>query len=116
MNVKSLLLGFGMSFAFISTTQGSSIQSNLSVFVAQDCEPVVEDYLDRKNINRSEIKSVEYITNYISAGEFGEEKDFEGWVSFKGCTGNLVIKMDRACYIRTDYVTSQCRSTGVPKN
>ncbi len=116
MNVKSILLGVGTSMMLISTTQSSTIQSNLSVFVAGDCKPVVEDYLERHSINQSDIKSVEYVTNYISAGEFGEEKDFEGWVSFKNCTGNLVIKMDRACYIRTDYVTGQCNSVISPKN
>ncbi len=99
-----------------TSVQADSIQSNISAFEAEDCKPVVEDYLDRHNIDRSQIKLIEYITILLSGGEFGEEKNYESWVSFASCTGNLVIKMDRGCFIRTDYVTNQCKVKGLPKN
>lgn len=111
-----VILAALMPTVLATTVQASSIQSNISAFIAEDCKPVVVDYLDRHNIDRSQIKLIEYITILLSGGEFGEEKSYEGWVSFKSCTGNLVIKMDRSCFIQTDYVTNQCKTKGLPKN
>ncbi len=111
-----VMLAALISAAIGTAAQAGSIQSNISAFEAEDCKPVVEDYLDRKNIDRSQIKLIEYITIHLSGGEFGEQKDYEGWVSFKGCKGNLIIKMNRGCFIQTDYVTNQCNAQGLPKN
>lgn len=113
---KLMILAAVSSAALISTAQAGSIQSSISAYVAEDCKPVIEDYLDRHNVDRSQIKVIDYITSWLSGGEFGEEKEYQTWVSFNSCTGNLVIKMDRGCFIQTDYTTYQCNSKGIPKN
>ena len=111
-----VILAALMPTAIATAVQAGSIQSSISAFTAEDCKPVVDDYLDRHKIDRNQIKLIEYITNELSGGEFGEEKEYEGWVSFKGCTGNLVIRMNRNCFIQGDFVTNECKAKGLPKN
>ena len=109
----ALTLTFGLSM-IASTGYTQSIQSSLSVYDAEDCAPVVEEHLEKHSIDRTKIKVIDYITQYLQAGERGEEKEYEAWVSFSTCKGNMVFSLDRQCYIQQTFNTYECRSEGLP--
>lgn len=114
MRIGKKFLCAAMVFGFASAANADSIQSGIAAYEALDCKPVVEDYLDRKSIDRSQIKVIDYVTDYLQGSEVGDEKEYEAWVSFNSCKGNLTIIMDRDCYIERDYLTNECRAKGAP--
>jgi len=97
-----------------STAYSQSIQSGISAYEAEDCAPVVQDYLEKHSVAQSSIKAIDYVTTYITGGsDAGEEEDYEAWVSFNNIKGNLVIRMDRACFISQAYTTYNYKLKGV---
>ncbi|MCG8492492.1 MAG: hypothetical protein MI743_12810 [Sneathiellales bacterium] len=99
-----------------SLVSANSVQSTLSVYEAQDCKPVVDKMLSRQDIDRSQLTKIEYITIEVKPGEdFGEDYIYEAWLNFGSCTGNMVISMDRACFIRQSYKTGTCSKTDLSK-
>jgi len=116
--MKSLNIAAGISLLLLSPmASADSIQSTLSVYEAKDCEPVVNDALTRKKIDRSRLTKTEYITIELNPGEdLGEDYTYEAWLSFAGCRGNMVISMDRACFIQQTYKTGTCDKIDLTKN
>jgi len=111
----TLLLGVvfcGLSLA--TTGHGQTLHASMGIYDAEDCGPVVNEHLDKLSIDRSKIKVIDYITRYLLAGELGEEKEYEAWVSFFTCKGNLVINLGRSCYIQQTYSTYECKSKNLP--
>ncbi|WP_169567445.1 hypothetical protein [Sneathiella limimaris] len=98
-----------------ATAQAGDIYSTLTPYKAEDCKPVVDDYLEKHSIDLDKITRTEYVTNYVNGSDHGEVKEYEAWTSFSTCTGNLVIRMNEACFIQADYATSECKSKGLPK-
>ena len=97
-----------------SLVTAASLQSKISAFDAEDCAPVVEDYLDRHSVDLSKITTIDYITQFLQGSGVGNEKEFEAWVSFSSCKGNLAIIMDMGCHITRAYPTYTCDSQGLP--
>ncbi|PHQ71348.1 MAG: hypothetical protein COB93_03380 [Sneathiella sp.] len=84
------------------------LQSGISAYEPEDCAPVVEQHLDRLAFKKEGISKIEYLTSRISEGPAGEEYNYEAWLSFKNCTGNYAIVMNRFCQISNSYTTGNC--------
>ena len=78
------------------------------------CESVVDQQLDRLNVDRADIEKLFYTKQYGT----GRSDDtvvvgVDAWVRFKSCKGYLVIDMTRHCHVRQAYTRGQCRIPGV---
>jgi|GEM_PF-2495736 len=110
----------GAAFLITSLTPvvpalSASLQSQIAAYDAEDCAPVVEQKISAQSIDPQQISKIEYITIHKNPGDdFGEEFEYEGWISFKTCKGNYVVSMDRACFIKQAYATYECDANGVP--
>lgn len=97
-------------FAIASCTSNSEyLQGSIAAFGPKDCKPVVEQQIDRLNIERNKISKIEYLTYYISESDAGEEYNYQGWLSFNSCKGNFVVDMNKSCQIERTYPTGNCR-------
>jgi hypothetical protein len=81
---------------------------------ATGCEGVVEDELKRLDLGSLEIAQVRYIVQSSGSFESDVSEKLEGWVSFKNCKGNLVVRLSQSCQIDNLYTTGQCEIDGVP--
>lgn len=113
--LKLLNVTAGLTFLLLSPlASADSIQSTLSAYEAKDCKPVVDDVLSRQKIDRSQLIKIEYITIEVNPGDdFGEDYLYEAWLNFASCNGNMVISMDRACFIQQNYKTGTCEKTNL---
>ena len=100
-----------MAFITISSCGGNPeyLQKSIAAYGPEDCKPVVENEIDRLKIDRSNITKVDYLKEYISESESGEEYKYQGWMHFKNCKGNFVINMNRFCQIQTTFSTGDCQ-------
>ena len=97
-------------FAIASCTSNNEyLQKSIAAFGPKDCKPVVEQQIDRLNIERSKISKIEYLTYYISESDAGEEYNYQGWLSFNSCKGNFVVDMNKSCQIERTYLMGNCR-------
>ncbi len=80
------------------------------------CESVVDQQLDRLNVDRTDIEKIFYTKQHRTSGR-GESTRVVGvdaWVRFKSCKkGYMVINMTRYCHVRQAYTRGQCRIPGV---
>ncbi|MBL4740904.1 MAG: hypothetical protein JKY12_07905 [Sneathiella sp.] len=110
----------GMAFLLTALTPATptfatSLQSQIAAYDAEDCAPVVEQELSAQSIDPKKISKIEYITIHKNPGDdFGEDFEYEGWISFDTCKGNYVVNMDRACFINQAYATHECKIEGIP--
>ncbi|MEH6402844.1 MAG: hypothetical protein V7750_05680 [Sneathiella sp.] len=103
------------SFAPTLPALSASLQSQIAAYDAEDCAPVVEQELNTQSIDTNKISKIEYITvRQNPSDDYGENYDYEGWVSFNTCKGNYVVSMDRACFIKQAYATYECDAKGIP--
>lgn len=118
--MKLKTLSTALLIAFLYPTLPSiagSLQSQIAAYDAEDCAPVVEQELASQSIDTSKISKIEYITIFQNpSDDFGEDYDYEGWVSFNTCKGNFVVSMDRSCFIKQAYSTYACKTQGIPTN
>ncbi|TNE38236.1 MAG: hypothetical protein EP348_05200 [Alphaproteobacteria bacterium] len=98
-----------------ATQAADYLQKSIAAYDAKDCAPVVEQELDKEKIDRDKISKIDYIKDVISDSESGEEYNYQGWVSFKGCGGNYVVNMNRYCQIKTTFATGSCKIENLRK-
>ncbi|MZR29299.1 hypothetical protein [Sneathiella litorea] len=109
-NFRNILI-CGISFFALSSCAGNEdyLQQSIAAFGPEDCEPVVEQQIDRLKIDRNKISNIDYLTYHISEGDSGEEYNYQGWVSFNNCKGNFVVDMNKSCQILKTYSLGNCR-------
>lgn len=91
------------------------LPGSIAAYDAEDCAPVVEQEIDKLSIDRSNMTKIEYLKVRAVMGEIGEQYDYEGWLSFKNCKGNFVVKMNRNCQIQSVYPRSECQLDKIVK-
>lgn len=101
----------GFTFFAVSSCTGTEgyLPANIAAYGPEDCKPVVEQAIDKAEIDRSKISKIEYLKYYISESDAGEEYNYQGWLSFNNCKGNYVVDMNRYCQIQTTYPRGNCR-------
>ncbi len=78
------------------------------------CESVVDQQLDRLNVDRADIEKLFYTKKYRTSRDNDDRVvGVDAWVRFKSCKGYLVIDMTRHCQVRQAYTRGQCRVPGV---
>ena len=79
------------------------------------CVSVVDQQLDRLNVDRADIEKLFYTRKYRSSRGSDDSVvvGVDAWVRFKSCKGYLVIDMNNRCQIRQAYTRGQCRIPGV---
>ena len=78
------------------------------------CESVVDQQLDRLNVDRADIEKLFYTRQYrTKRGDNTVVVGVDAWVRFKSCKGYLVIDMTNHCHVRQAYTRGQCRLPGV---
>lgn len=113
--MKRILFGVILATAFsfqVFPAVSGSVQSNIAAYEAEDCAPVVEDKLSSLSIRQDQIKRINYITRFYNPGDDGETYEFESWISFASCPGNLVINMNNACVVNQMYAKGGCMKNG----
>ncbi len=77
------------------------------------CESVVDQQLDRLNVDRAEIERLFYTQQYRRVR--GDERvvGTDAWVRFHSCKGYLVIDLDNFCRVRQVYTRGECKIPGV---
>ena len=77
------------------------------------CESVVDQQLDRLNVDRAEIEKLFYTRQYRRVR--GDERvvGTDAWVRFHSCKGYLVIDLDNFCRVRQVYTRGECKIPGV---
>ncbi len=106
-----VILATALSFQAFPAISGS-IQSTIAAYEAEDCAPVVEDKLNSLSISQDQIKRINYITIQYNPSNDVEIYEYESWISFASCPGNLVIKMDNACFVNRMYARGGCTKSG----
>ena len=71
------------------------------------CEARVAEYLDRLNVDRSDIRAVS-LEAQRGGGERNQVLGVLAWVSLHSCTGNVVIRMSTLCRVREVYGRGNC--------
>jgi len=95
------------SFSPISAN-ADYLPKSIAAYGPEDCAPVVEQKMDQLGIIKDNVSNIDYIKQYYSDSEAGEEYEFEAWASFKNCKGNFVINMNKSCQISRDYTLGNC--------
>ncbi len=78
------------------------------------CESVVDQQLDRLNVDRADIEKLFYTRQY-RIDRFGDSDNgylvvgTNAWVQFHSCKGYLVIDLDNFCRVRQVYTRGQCK-------
>lgn len=78
-----------------------------------DCTSVVEKKTAELVADYAQIRKFSFLPTYGGDDEDAPVRGYEGWVSFKNCTGNLVIMMNKTCSIINVYTTNKCLIDGV---
>ena len=75
------------------------------------CKAEIDAEIARLAIPPERIEKTYTVNIYDGNGQSGGTKidRIEGWVGFKDCKGNLVIKVDRFCRPLGNYTTYECR-------
>lgn len=77
------------------------------------CEGVVEAELETLKLGALEVDTVRYIVQSTGAFETDSGESLDGWVRFKNCKGNLVVKLSQTCQVDSLYTTGDCEIDGV---
>ena len=78
------------------------------------CESVVDQQLDRLNVDRTDIEKLFY-TRQLRTTRRDDTRTVgtDAWVRFKSCKGYLVIDMNNHCRVRQVYTRGSCKIPGV---
>lgn len=106
-----VILATALSFQAFPALSGS-VQSSIAAYDAEDCAPVVEDKISSLSIHQDQIKRINYITIQYNPSDDAEVYEYESWISFASCPGNLVINMDNACFVNKMYAKGGCTKNG----
>jgi len=115
MNVRvprGLVLGLAVSTMMIAANVFADNRG--SDWRVTGCEGVVEDELTSLKLGALDVDNVRYIVQSSGSFESDASESLEGWVSFKNCKGNLVVKLSQSCEIDSLYTTGDCKIDGVP--
>jgi|TARA_R110002094_G_scaffold41611_1_gene54004 hypothetical protein len=101
----------GLVFVSATSCTGDPeyLPSGLTPYAPEDCKPVVEQEIDRLDIDRNKITGTDYLTSYLSDGEVGNDYNYQAWMRFNSCTGHYVVDMNKACQIERSYAMGNCR-------
>ncbi|MCF8467480.1 MAG: hypothetical protein K9G33_08780 [Sneathiella sp.] len=79
------------------------------------CKTEIDAEITRLAIPPERIERTYTVNVYNGNGQTGGGRidRIEGWVVFKDCKGNLVIKVDRVCRPLGNYTTYECQVPGV---
>jgi hypothetical protein len=107
--ISSLVFGVLVIFSTsIISSQAGSLQGSISAYEPEDCIPVVDEVVENLKIDRNLISDVQYLTDYVSMGEAGEEVNFQAWLSFATCKGNFAVNMTNVCQVLATFETGDC--------
>ncbi|MEH6547267.1 MAG: hypothetical protein V7701_12590 [Sneathiella sp.] len=113
MNLKvarCLVLGISVSTIVASSAIADNRGSDWQV---TGCEGVVENELASLKLGTLEVDKVRYIVQSSGSFDSDASESLDGWVSFKSCKGNLVVKLSQTCQVDSLYTTGECKIEGV---
>lgn len=73
------------------------------------CETQINRALAQSSIPRNEVSSIQ-LARSGSGRKQERNEDLNAWVRLNSCSGNIVITMTRACYVKETYGTGNCRA------
>ena len=114
MRVKAMRgLAVTLAFSFVVISTNAHADNRGSDWRSTGCEGVVEDELKNLDLGSLEVDQVRYIVQSSNSFESDASESLEGWVSFKNCKGNLVVRLSQSCQADNLYTTGQCEIDGV---
>ncbi|USG60486.1 hypothetical protein NBZ79_15070 [Sneathiella marina] len=109
MTVKAICgLGLGIAVSVGMIAVDALADNRGSDWRVTGCAGVVEEELTSLKLGILDVDKVRYIVQSSDSFESDAGESLEGWVSFKNCKGNLVVKLSQTCQIDTLYTTGDC--------
>lgn len=102
-------LGLGLAVSIMMIAANVFADNRGSDWQVTGCEGVVETELASLKLGSLEIDKVRYIVQSSGSFETDASESLEGWVSFKNCKGNLVVKLSQICQVDSLYTTGECK-------
>ncbi|GEM_PF-3243101 len=82
---------------------------------ASICEAELIDAFKRLETPGKTVRGTTFV-NYAGNDTGGSTTDSaDSWTSFNECNGNLVIRVDDSCFMKTAYTTGTCKIKDIPK-
>jgi len=89
----------------LSLTAGSA--------VAFECEPQVNQALQERGINQSDVNSVQ-ISRRTGGAKSASIFGIDAWVRLNSCSkGSVVVSMTKYCMVQSVYTTGDCQVGGM---
>lgn len=83
------------------------------VLAYSQCDAEIEKAISRFDLENKTIHE-KYITRGHNFGSReGGSSSFDIWISFKECSGNLVIRLGRSCQFERAYTKGECAIKGL---
>ena len=92
---------------------GNFAHGVLSIGPYSRCDSVVDQQLDRLNVDRADIEKLFYTKQYRDVRGDVRVVGTDAWVRFHSCKGYLVIDLDSFCRVRQVYTRGQCKIPGI---
>lgn len=77
------------------------------------CDAEIEEAVNRYDLENKTIHK-QFVTKTYSAGRNGSGvSNYDVWVSFNECSGNMIIRLGRSCQFETAYTKGECSVKGL---
>ncbi len=83
------------------------------VFAQNRCDAEIEKVIDRYDLGNKTINKKFFTRNHSFGSREGGSSSYDVWISFKECSGNLVIRLGRSCQFETAYTKGECTIKGL---
>jgi hypothetical protein len=98
----AILAAFALSF---TTASASAFQ----------CEPEVNQALQERGVNQSDVDSVK-VMRRTGGAKSASIYSLDAWVRLNTCSnGALIVNMTKYCMVQNVYTTGDCSVAGVPR-
>ncbi len=101
-------------FATVLSAASTARAESGTVTTPETCNSTIDQRLSDLKVNRADLDKISIFPRYENRDDqTNRVLGFDAWVRFKGCTGALVIDLERDCRVRQVYTRGQCRVPGV---
>lgn len=101
------------TFTHVATLSVLTSLLSFPVFAQYQCDADIEKAISRYDLENKTIHKKFVTKTYSSGRSGGGVSSYDVWVSFNECSGNLVIRLGRACQFETAYTKGECTVKGL---
>jgi hypothetical protein len=91
------------------------LSAALNSAAAAECEAQINNVLQERGVNQSDVKSVKVVRR-TGGAKSSNIYSLDAWVRLNSCSnGALVVNMTKYCMVQSSYTTGDCNVTGMPR-